>query len=152
MTRSQTCWAIVHPLGPQKGLREKKFVRQALCLKGPLPSGLLGIMRGFVALQSELSSDAIMGRRFFFWTGNIREVLVTLVLAFAILQGSGWSSNWLSIFGDQREKKHSRPRPKVEDQVGCFFGWPGPGVSKGNLIDLPASKEADESKQSFSIG
>jgi len=36
-------------------------------------------MRGFVALQSELSSDAIMGRRFFFWTGNIREVLVTLV-------------------------------------------------------------------------
>jgi hypothetical protein len=78
-------------------------------------------MRGFVALQSELSSDVIMGRRFFFWTGNIREVLVTLVLAFAILQGSGWSSNWLSIFGDQREKKHSRPRPKVEDQVGCFF-------------------------------
>ena len=68
-----------------------------MCLKGPLPSGLLGIMRGFVALQSELSSDAIMGRRFFFWTGNIREVLVTLVLAFAILQGSGWSSNWLSI-------------------------------------------------------
>ena len=50
-----------------------------------------------MALQSELSSDAIMGRRFFFWTGNIREVLVTLVLAFAILQGLGWSSNWLSI-------------------------------------------------------
>ena len=30
-----------------------------------------------------------------------------------------------------------------------FFVCPGPGVSKGNLIDLPASKEADESKQGF---
>ena len=133
MTRSQTCWAIVHPLGPQKGLREKKFVRQALCLKGPLPSGLLGIMRGFVALQSELSSDAIMGRRFFFWTGNIREVLVTLVLAFAILQGSGWSSNWLSIFGNQR-KKTQPAQAQVEDQVGCFSVAPDQGSVRETLL------------------
>ena len=111
-----------------------------MCLKGPLPSGLLGIMRGFVALQSELSSDVIMGRRFFFWTGNIREVLVTLVLAFAILQGSGWSSNWLSIFGDQREKKHSRPRPKVEDQVGCFLVDPDQGSVRETLLTYRQAK------------
>ena len=30
-----------------------------------------------------------------------------------------------------------------------FFVRPGPGASKGNLIGLPASKEADESKQGF---
>ena len=92
-----------------------------MCLKGPLPSGLLGIMRGFVALQSELSPDVIMGRRFFFWTGNIREVLVTLVLAFAILQGSGWSSNWLSIFGDQREKNTAGPGPKLKIKLAVFW-------------------------------
>ena len=58
----------------QGGTEGKKFVRQSLCLKGPLPSGLLGIVRGFVTLQPELSSDAIMGRRSFFWTGKIRVV------------------------------------------------------------------------------
>ena len=54
----------------QGGTEGKKFVRQALSLKGALPSGLLGIVRGFVTLQPELSSDAIMGRRSFFWTGK----------------------------------------------------------------------------------
>ena len=105
-----------------------------MCLKGPLPSGLLGIMRGFVALQSELSPDVIMGRRFFFWTGSIREVLVTLVLAFAILQGSGWSSNWLSIFGNQRKKNTAGPGPKLKIKLAVFLVDPDQGSVRETLL------------------
>ena len=65
---------------------EKKFVRQALSLKGALASSFPGIRRGFVILQPRLFSDVTMGKRSFIWTGKTRVVfLVILVLVFAVL-------------------------------------------------------------------
>ena len=46
-----------------------------------------------------------------------------------------------------RRKKH-KPGPKLEIKLAAL-GCPGPGVSEGNLIDLPASKEVGEPKQPF---
>ena len=46
----------------------------------------------------------------------------------------------LNIRRPERKKNTAGPGPKLKIKLSVFFGCPGPGVSKGNLIDLPASK------------
>ena len=46
------------------------------------------------------------------------------------------------------EKTQAGPGPKLKIKL-AVFGCPGPGVSEGNLTDLPVSKEVGEPKQPF---
>ena len=75
------------------------------------------------------------------WTGKIRVVLlVILVLAFCNLAGSGWSSNWFSIFRQLDEK--TQAWAEVGDQVGCLWLPPGPGVSEEILLICRQAKRS----------
>ena len=75
-----------------------------------------------MALQSELSPDVIMGRRFFFWTGNIREVLVTLVWLLQYCKDQAGLQIG-SQYSATREKKNTAgPGPKLKIKLAVFFG------------------------------